>query len=700
MSKNIKAISVLLILIVIFSALSPLTLAENTAIEDIEETVLKNENILPLPSANETVTVTVDAEKNSGLVQNINAFLSSGIYYLVLPHGCDMSKVYCTFSDVASNVISEVVLDFSATDEITVNVNEASLKISAVKSTLPVMYISIDETYGSIADMNASPNHTAACFGDMSIDVPAETATRLGCDTFYDTSENDNDHNQPKTVRLRGRGNSTWTTNTDKQRPYQLKLEKGLNLLGMGKNKTWALLRSETQLKYYRNKISYDMARDFGLANTPSAEMVDVILNGEYIGMYTLTTTVKVGKNTLPITDIDEKIEKNENSEEIDLTGGYLVEIDNNPETLQFQTQKNYITVKNPENLDNNVNPGSKYDYIVSLMTDLFNAVYTDGYLSDGRHFTEVLDMDSTVRYFLHQELIGNWDCCQGSTFFYKDSDTIDEKIYMGPVWDCDIAFELFSTDWCLPYRLAYSSDNRPLFINRLCTHKEFTDMLYAYYYENFNNNNIQSIYSSYADKISEYQALYDHSAALTSKLYQLGQPGSNYISSYISLKTKFMQDNLSELCKKATVGSSITLYSQDLSENMLNNASLYSRDNKLYFSYDNKETQDKDILIIEYSVENSRLLSARIVKCKANSKTYKSFELKTASGSSFFKLASPDLTAFRPLVQNNKSTDNGLDQNNTDLYDRRPEWFAPTNEQEQSNDKNIKDIINSLKKQ
>lgn len=69
-------------------------------------------------------------------------------------------------------------------------------------------------------------------------------------------------------------------------------------------------MRSEQPKIYLRNKISYDLARDLGIRNTPRAEMTDVYMNGKYLGVYTLASTVKVGRSSVPITDIDEEIEK------------------------------------------------------------------------------------------------------------------------------------------------------------------------------------------------------------------------------------------------------------------------------------------------------------------------------------------------------------------------------------------------------
>ncbi|MDY3928578.1 MAG: CotH kinase family protein [Clostridia bacterium] len=566
--------------------------------------------------------IVASAEDNTGLYYDITAFESSGKYNFVLPYGCDIANTYTTIYGEDGSVMFSGSVDYSGNDYKCIKTSDdRSVYVSAFNSELPLIYLDIDEEYGTISEMNKSENHTVACYGNLTLDVPENIAEKLGCERYLSSAENDSKPEQPGTVRLRGRGNSTWTTVTDKQRPYQIKLEKGLDLLGMGKNKEWAILRTETPLKYLRNKICYDMAKDFGIKYTPGAEFVDVFLNGEYIGMYTLSKPVDIDKNGIPITNIDDEIKLAGNADNIDITGGYLLEIDNFGNDMQFLAQDNMITIKSPENLDTNVEEGSRYDYIKNLMTDMVNAVYGDGYLSDGRHFTEVLDMDSAVRYFIHQELIGNYDSCQGSTFFYKDTDSIDSKIYLGPVWDCEFAFELYDSEWCLPYRKRYWEPHQPLFVAALCRHKEFIDYVLAYYFDNMNDNNIRETYLKYADKISEYEESLGDSAKASSLLYNIDAPSNQYISQYIKSKYSFFEKNLRSLSNDASKGVNLELFEKKTDdESGFDN--IYRRNNNIYYSYNNTSEVEKVILLLAYD-EQDKLVKVEKTTADPKSRTY-----------------------------------------------------------------------------
>ncbi len=59
---------------------------------------------------------------------------------------------------------------------------------------------------------------------------------------------------------------------------------------------------------------------------------------------------------------------------------------------------------------------------------------YTD-HVNDGKHYSELFDMDSLVNNFLFCEYAMNWDSMKNSFFFYKD---VGELAKFGPQWDFD----------------------------------------------------------------------------------------------------------------------------------------------------------------------------------------------------------------------------------------------------------------------
>lgn len=525
----------------------------------------------PITEVDKT-TIVVKAE-NNGLSYDIYPYISGVNCYFFMPYSADLSNI--KYTKIHSDGTTEdIIIDLSDGKTDTINIMGINFTASAMTSELPVLYLNVDEQYGSIYAMNNSPKHEAKCYGDMRLEIPDEMAKVKGWNSVYTSVGNDKDTEKPGTMELRGRGNSSWSQaiRTNGPRPYQLKLEKKLNLMGMGSAKTYTLLKSD-QIQS-TNKTFLDMSIDMGMKYTPQSEFVDVYLNGDYIGMYTLAEKVQIDKERVNISDLESEIEDGASIDDIDTTGGYLLEIDNTNEDLQFMTQGNRVTIKSPENLDTTVAKGSKYDYIVNLMTDLFDAVYGDGYLKKGdyagKHFTEVLDMDSVTRYFLEQELTSNLDNGLGSTFFYKDKDSIDSKIYMGIVWDNDRCGGTNTiSGWQLPEINEYGAsgtqvDGADSFFKAMCKHKEFISYILAYYKNNVNNNNIKTIFKEYAEKANQ-NGEYINTAAVMSRLrWNHTWPFTpTKLGTFISQRAAWVDENIDTISEYGVKGKEIEVVTQ-----------------------------------------------------------------------------------------------------------------------------------------
>ena len=64
-----------------------------------------------------------------------------------------------------------------------------------------------------------------------------------------------------------------------------------------------------------------------------------------------------------------------------------------------------------------------------------------DGYSDTGKYYLDYIDLDSWVKCYMIAEIANDLDKDVTNTFFYKDRDSIDSKIYTGPVWDYDCRF-------------------------------------------------------------------------------------------------------------------------------------------------------------------------------------------------------------------------------------------------------------------
>lgn len=307
----------------------------------------------------------------------------------------------------------------------------ASEKTDASNAKIPVLHITIDESLGTIDDMNQDKEHNTECYGSIRFTIPNHYTPEYGTIGIEDGEEIELDY-------IRGRGNSSW--NNGDKKPYKIKLKQKENLFGMGANKHWVLLSNGSDYTYMKNKVLLHLADELGIKYTSKAVFVDVEMNGTYLGNYLLAEQVRVGKTRVDIDDIEESKAGDTDT----LTGGYLINKDENAvkETNTFSTQRALYEI---------VSPGLEYmtterkEYISDYVQRTEDAIYAeDFHNSQGERYSELMDSDSFIDYFIIQFFSDNFDSFRNSTYFYKER---GGKLYWGPVWDFDNSMRGVSDD-------------------------------------------------------------------------------------------------------------------------------------------------------------------------------------------------------------------------------------------------------------
>lgn len=232
------------------------------------------------------------------------------------------------------------------------------------------------------------------------------------------------------TSRLRGNASTQFP-----KKPYRIKFEsKQQPLDAPAKAKKWTLINNYGDKTLMRNLLAFHISQQMQMPYTPYGRAVDVMLNGEYKGCYQLCDQIEVNKNRVNIDEMEDT-----DISGINLTGGYLWEIDAYAyeEKSWFNSNHNIpVTIKSPDEDDITQ---EQTNYLVQF----FNAMEADVY---GSHFTHpengwrrLLDAETFLKHFLIGELSGNTDT-YWSVYQYKKRG--EDKIYTGPVWDFDIAFD------------------------------------------------------------------------------------------------------------------------------------------------------------------------------------------------------------------------------------------------------------------
>lgn len=221
-------------------------------------------------------------------------------------------------------------------------------------------------------------------------------------------------------MRIRGRGNQSWKVD---KKSYRLKFNDDTCLMKDGEtmNKDWTLIACHGDKSLIRNHMAQSMARALdGIAWAPYTELVEVYLNGEYRGVYTLCEQVEVGDNRVEIED----------GEKSDI--GFLLELDGyaageyNSDFFAVGGVK--YTVKSDFESDEQV-------IALKLHLETILNIIKEG---DFEKISSCVDLDSAVDMYIIYELARNLDA--GWSSFYMYFDGPHGKLSFGPPWDFDLS--------------------------------------------------------------------------------------------------------------------------------------------------------------------------------------------------------------------------------------------------------------------
>ena len=291
---------------------------------------------------------------------------------------------------------------------------------------VPAVFIEVDESGDNptIAQMDGDESHETTCTGR--INIAGQWI------------------NMPK---MKGRGNATWELADDK-RPYNITLGEKIKFPGVdsAKTKKWSFLAENFDHSLLGNRAGYHLAHELGIGqDTASA---DVWMNGEYQGCYTVTP-----KTDSFVTDDGYMIEQDNYLETKTVAEGgdpqfeldYLLGYNGN-----WSSVYNVITVKKMgDNLltvdgvldESAENIEAAAAGIQTWLQAAWDAIRSDdGFNSEGKYYTEYIDIESFARMYLMHEYVKSYDVCAGSILFHRDGQGEGDKLIAGPLWDLDNA--------------------------------------------------------------------------------------------------------------------------------------------------------------------------------------------------------------------------------------------------------------------
>lgn len=208
-----------------------------------------------------------------------------------------------------------------------------------------------------------------------------------------------------------------------------------VSLLGMPAENDWVLNGLAFDPSLIRDYLAYNLSRQMG-NYAPRTQYCELVINGEYRGLYLLQEKIKADSNRVNVLKITTTDNAGEN-----LTGGYITKADKltggDPvawSTVPYAGETvNYIhDLPKPEDVTI-----QQDTYIHSQFTNLQTAITANNSsLLNG--YTTTIDVPTFIDFMISNEFAANVDGYQLSTYFHKDR---NGKLRAGPIWDFNLTW-------------------------------------------------------------------------------------------------------------------------------------------------------------------------------------------------------------------------------------------------------------------
>lgn len=345
-------------------------------------------------SYNVLSSISFTKASNSSLMKDITVEISESDIKLVFPYLTDLSSLKMDFETTGSYVFfdgkkieSGAKCDFSQERKLKVvafNGDVRTYNIAIVNSGLPIIEFSTDENMGE---------KWAA--GSISI------KDSKGKETFKNSE-----------VKIKGRGSHY---KESLKNSYNLKFENKETLMSLPSSKRWVLLSNAYDKTMIRSSVAFDIAVSdlFSFKWTPNSTPVELVINGKYVGSYTLVEQIRICEG---------RVEE-----------GQIISAENSYEEGDdvFTAKQSGMTfiMRDPET--------GVCGTMLMRTQDLIDEIEAS-MMSGKSDYTKNFDLESFADWFVFNELIKNDEAISSDAYMIVSKDKV---ISMGPIWDMSKAF-------------------------------------------------------------------------------------------------------------------------------------------------------------------------------------------------------------------------------------------------------------------
>ena len=357
---------------------------------------------------------------------------------MLIPEFEAIGKVFVGSQEVVSgktaiSFADDFVITVKADDGTSLDYNVV-LNCPQINRELPVLHFRPDKL------INSKDNYV-----DTYIELYDKTPDSSG-ESWWDSAEKGK-------IEMRGRGNSTWVL---PKKPFRMKFSEKFSPVGLNhaKEKSWTLLAQDMDKSLLRTHLAFEYSRALfdpqegyhdskAILFTPASQYINVYLtgdyydsstgktrymDGEYLGLYQMSDQLERATGRVAV----EKLEEADGDNPDKITGGYLIEADLHEGNHPTAMKKIRFSYKYPKDDDFHQ---SQYDYISDFLNKAEQALYGPDFKDPQKGWRKYFDEKTLADFVIIKEFVGDMD---GYTSIYAYKRRGHDKLFFGPIWDCD----------------------------------------------------------------------------------------------------------------------------------------------------------------------------------------------------------------------------------------------------------------------
>lgn len=287
-----------------------------------------------------------------------------------------------------------------------------------VKLGLPVLIVETNDSVEPTCDYVFAPEGAFGIGTANHTKVPGRVLLIENGDTLFDSGSYVKDRSG-MTIRIRGNTSAYYSD----KKPFKIKLEKKNDMLARGDSayydKNWALIRDGDDALH--TMIGNKINELVGMTYTPAYLYVNVMMNGDYRGIYMLTETIRRNRDCR--IDVDKQT-------------GFIIERDaywwNEP--LYFKSRLNMeYTFKYPDDEDVTT---EQLDDISQLIDKAESAIEQGTY-------EQYFDLNRLAAWLLAHDILGTYDSGGANIYLTKYDSSDTSLLSMSTLWDFGSSFRL-----------------------------------------------------------------------------------------------------------------------------------------------------------------------------------------------------------------------------------------------------------------